>query len=112
MRQVVHPAAHGAHVSGLAAPRRPGGQAAHALRTIHSTEGVPFRGRYWAAPVVAESPPHTGKVGHGPGITRCPFSAAALALGPRVLLQVPGSRENAGASVVASTLPEDRWWGH
>lgn len=58
MRQVVHLAARGAHVSGLAAPRGPGGQAAHALRTIRSTEGVPFRGRHWAGPVAAESP-HT-----------------------------------------------------
>ena len=89
MRQVEEPAAREAHVSVLPAPRRPGGQATHAPRTFHSTAGC------WAEPVVAESPPRAGLVGHRPGITRHPFSAATLALGPRALLQVPGSRENA-----------------
>lgn len=42
-----------------------------------------------------KAPTHTGKVGQRPGITRRPFSAATPALGPRALLQVPGSRENA-----------------
>lgn len=46
MRQVEEPAAREVHVSILPAPRRPGGQAAYAPRSFHSTGGC-WQGPWW-----------------------------------------------------------------